>query len=244
MIAVVAEPFLTGARWSVPLADTTDALTRIQNRAPKEFERLDPSACVTAYSDQFTVKRRDVVVVVSTPPSTPENSVLGYLNWKYGEQQNSWICGTNTSDSMILSTLPIESFDCLPETALAELADWYMAGEQVRYCLSELVPERCKLQFSLHIMVVVIFCNLVKLICLAQTGWGMVGRTLVTLGDAVESFLEKPDPVTEGICLVDMKEVVKRAWRGEEMAGQRVWRSKSEFWFRVTQKSWMACNIL
>ena len=212
MIVVVAEPFLTGAKWSVPFADTTEALTRIQKLA-SGFERLDPSACITAYGDQFTLKRQDVVVVVSTDPPTPENAVLGYLNWTYGDLQNPWICGTKTSSSLRLTTLPIDSFDCQTDSALAEVANWYMADQNVRYCLSELVPERCKLQFSLHIMIVVIFCNLIKLVCLMMTGWRMKAKTLVTLGDAVESFLEKPDVVTEGMCLVEMREVI---WGGVE----------------------------
>ncbi|KAH0563315.1 hypothetical protein GP486_002121, partial [Trichoglossum hirsutum] len=243
IVAVVAEPFLSGAPWRVPLADTTEALTQIQKHA-SGFERLDPSECITAYGDQFILKRRDVVVVVSTDPPKPENSVLGYLNWTYGDMQNSWICGTNTSDSLILSTLPIDSFDCQTDTALADVANWFMASQNVRYCLSELVPERCKLQFSLHIMVVVILCNAVKVVCLAMTGRRMKARKLATLGDAVESFLVRPDAVTEGMCLVDMKEVVSGRWMGAEPMGQRLWQPKKEFWFRVSQKSWAACNFL
>jgi hypothetical protein len=239
----VAEPFLSGAPWRVPFADTTEALTRIQKLA-SGFEKLDPSACITAYGDQFMLKRRDVVVVVSTDPPKPENSVLGYLNWTYNDMQNSWICGANTSDSKILTTLPIDFFDCQPDTALADVGNWFMASQRVRYCLSELVPERCKLQFSLHIMVVVIFCNVVKVVCLAMTGRRVKARTLATLGDAVESFLERPDAVTEGICLVDMREVVSGKWMGAETMGQRLWRPKKEFWFRISQKSWVACNLL
>ena len=42
--------------------------------------------------------------------------------------------------------------------------NWMKMRRQNDYCLSEIVPEKCQLQVSVTIMVVVIFCNLAKAI--------------------------------------------------------------------------------
>ncbi len=69
----------------------------------------------------------------------------------------------------------------------------------VEYCLSKVVEEHCRLQFSLIIMLLVIGCNFMKV----MHDYGAVARkspTLVTSGDAIESFLAERDPTTKSSC--------------------------------------------
>ncbi|KAI9765213.1 MAG: hypothetical protein M1840_007705 [Geoglossum simile] len=248
-LAVVTEPFLSNAPWSIGSANATAALTRLHDLIPS-LEKLDPHACISAYSDQFILNRRDVLVVVSGDDSeSPNNALLGYIDWDYRELlgNNSWICGTNATANLELVTFPVEEFDCVPSDALAsaDSQTWFMAGQAPLYCLSERAPEKCKLQFSLHIMIVVIFCNGVKVVCLWLTGKSVGGgKLLLTLGDAVESFLEREDEGTREMCLVGLREVEKGGWRGMIGSGGRTWVSRREWWFRASWKTWMGCNVL
>ena len=42
---------------------------------------------------------------------------------------------------------------CNPNTAMASVPSWRVGGFPVSYCLSEIVSEKCKLQFSLRLIV-------------------------------------------------------------------------------------------
>ncbi|KAF2023080.1 hypothetical protein EK21DRAFT_95204 [Setomelanomma holmii] len=79
---------------------------------------------------------------------------------------------------------------------------WEPYESPVKYCMVEQVPEICKLQFSFLIVSIVLVANLMKVVCIA---WLLFRHkeyhALVTLGDALASFLERPDPHTFGRCL-------------------------------------------
>lgn len=72
----------------------------------------------------------------------------------------------------------------------------------IEYCLTVPKEETCQLVFSLPICLVVIACNLVKLICTLFTARDGRDEVLVTTGDAIASYLTYPDRTTEGTCLL------------------------------------------
>ncbi|KAJ5502600.1 hypothetical protein N7463_005474 [Penicillium fimorum] len=75
--------------------------------------------------------------------------------------------------------------------------------------------ESCRLMFSLPICVIVIGCNLIKLICALLTARDGREDLFLTIGDAIASYLACPDPRTEGGCLLSKQLVVKgsQGWR-------------------------------
>lgn len=81
----------------------------------------------------------------------------------------------------------------------------------VDHCLSEKVDEKCQLLFSLPICLIVIICNGFKVISMFLTVRDDRGEILLTIGDALSSFLSRTDPTTEGNCLLS-KSNVKRQW--------------------------------
>ncbi|KAH0542508.1 hypothetical protein FGG08_003104 [Glutinoglossum americanum] len=245
-IAVVSEDFLTGAKWNTANSNASSAIQRMWEQSSK-FERLDRELCIKAYGSSFVSDRNDVIVV--SEKTDPDNALLGYLDWAYPEYQNSWICNTTTTKSLQLETIPIEHFDCSPSVALEGIESWVMAGEPVSYCLSRPVDEKCRLQFSLHIMIVVIVCNAVKSVCMIVTGKWVTGEKkkkgdgpLIVVGDAVASFLETEDERTKGMCLLTKREVEGGAWR--LMPGPRKWEPKRKFWFLASWKRWVGANVL
>ena len=91
---------------------------------------------------------------------------------------------------------------------------WSENGDNILYCLSQTVDEHCKVQFSVGMMVVVIVCNVVKVVCML---WIAKQRDdmepLTTLGDAIASFLDEPDTTTNGHCLANSKTfLTMRGW--------------------------------
>lgn len=79
----------------------------------------------------------------------------------------------------------------------------------VDHCRSQKVDEKCQLVFNLPICLAVIFCNAAKVLCMFLTAHDERREILLTVGDAVSSFMDKPDTMTEGNCLLSTFEITK-----------------------------------
>jgi hypothetical protein len=79
----------------------------------------------------------------------------------------------------------------------------------------EQVPEKCQVRFSFLIAGLVIAANFVKIICMSSMLFCFHEYcAIVTLGDALASFLERPDPHTRFRCLQNLAEI-KENWSGD-----------------------------
>ena len=69
--------------------------------------------------------------------------------------------------------------------------------------------------------------------------------TLVTLGDAIDSFLRIPDSTTMGICFADRR-FIERVWKRGSGAGPRQWTQNGvqRWWTGASKTRWTACNFL
>ena len=95
----------------------------------------------------------------------------------------------------------------------------------------------------MSILLVVIGCNFSKAICMLVTVWKMNQPTLVTLGDAISSFLQFPDDSTDKMCLASKKAIQAGQWK--RPPEPRYWDKRRYFWFRATTPGRLiACNIL
>ena len=69
----------------------------------------------------------------------------------------------------------------------------------VKYCLAESIEAHCKVTFNVFMLFISVICNAAKLavflLILLLPGF----RPLITIGDAIASFLTYPDPVTARI---------------------------------------------
>lgn len=120
------------------------------------------------------------------------------------------------------------------------IRDW---GKQPGYCMSQNVEEKCTLHFSRGILLVVIACNAIKLGCLLWTLWRYKQPTLVTLGDAIASFLEEPDPTTRNYCMASSKLVREGMFERPPVA--QPWDHRWRFWFAASSRErWAMCYIL
>lgn len=80
----------------------------------------------------------------------------------------------------------------------------------VKYCLAEPLERVCHIALSPTLLLAVTMCVIFKT-CTATLVTIVLSRRnqapLVTLGDAMESFIEKPDPVTAGLCTMGQAEM-------------------------------------
>ncbi|KAK2763325.1 hypothetical protein FQN54_009961 [Arachnomyces sp. PD_36] len=77
-------------------------------------------------------------------------------------------------------------------------------------CLSQRIEENCQLVFSPLICLIVIFCNVAKVICMFLAARDDRNEIFLTAGDAISSFLTRPDPATMGVGLLSRADIRKK----------------------------------
>lgn len=110
------------------------------------------------------------------------------------------------------------------------------------YCLSQKVNQKCEMQFSLTIIIIVIVANVMKIGLMMVVLWGLNSHdTLVTVGDAIQSFLESPDPSTEGCCLMSRRNV-QELWKNPAARSQQRWQppDRESFFKACSPRRWIS----
>jgi hypothetical protein len=201
--------------------------------------KLDNSACMSKYANTFISNARNVLLV--TTDTNPNNTFLSSRSWSSTDEVPYWwLCGEGWDPTPYRNHEPV----CTLAKAHEGVSSWSVLTHPISYCLVQEVEEECQLRFSLTIMIVVILANATKATIMILTWWKLRTPTLVTIGDAVTSFLDDPDLTTAGICLATKADIQKGtgAWKDQ---GAKRWIPKRHFWFRATSvKRWLTCNIL
>lgn len=66
-----------------------------------------------------------------------------------------------------------------------------------------------KVQIIISYMLIVVACNILKLVAMWKLWRSQPDELLATVGDAVQSFLQRPDRSTIGLCLMDRQTLIK-----------------------------------
>ena len=218
---------------------------------------LENNACIEAYTAPIISSESDLLVVLND--SEASNSVIALLHnvdpqlvhatSEYAFCLFPGTCNASTnpqnwSTDGFARAATLAEKNGLFNEVLGFVPDYvdYMDGTYVQYCLSQQVEEHCKLQFSLVIMLIVMICNLIKTICMGWIAWKQDPEPLVTLGDAIVSFLDRPDITTKGCCMKGKSRFEgSRSW----VSVPSKWESKPMRWFRTaSERRWLVCNIL
>lgn len=247
--------------------------TRIQSGA---FERLDIETCRKAYAQQYVSRRGDLIVVQEGPKLSNNGMACSFEDrWDPAAEDHevdwSTIFVPFTIDP---HTVPSYSWQCpysdniysCNATTLSRSIgsghSWDPFGSPVRYCWSEPLMEECTLTFNTAIGFAVIACNLAKVSCMCLTLVLVKSSTLMTLGDAIQSFLTEPDHHTMGMSIRTAKQI-NLIWEQERIAlawlpfkgiverqkaamspVSRVWIPKSRRWWRSATPSRFLCFTL
>ena len=203
------------------------------------YNNLSAADCFNAYDNQYLPKLGNVYIVQDGPTIwrnyggsitalAPTASELddqvrddtadwnyyafpGFLSRPEIYQSNGWRCRSRQLTCNISD----------PNEVPADRSQWQPFEKPVLYCLSEEVHERCSLNFSVPIAIVVILTNMVKILCMSLTLHKYRQHLpLVTLGDAVAHFLNHPDPQTKDQCLYTRGEMESQ-WTWERFHNAR-----------------------
>ena len=214
------------------------------NTSTANYKDLTPLEYTKAYNTDFVSNRRNLFLITKHSSNTTNNNTILYMTiaTSGGAYPGSWMStqnlGTSTFKGYDSSELPANLTRGLPW-----LVELRTAGQvEIAGCKSEITNGKCKVRFSLDIMIVVIFCNLVKACCMIMAVVRSREPTLVTLGDAIDSFLRAPDPTTKGMCFAD-RQFIKGGWRCVWRTRPRKWEQKGvqRWWTSVGSVRWMTC---
>lgn len=182
-----------------------------QSYSDENLTKLEPYQCILNFGDGYSNSKYKAVLVVSTTRNAT-NSLLNHFEDSgppSSEVAGTWVC----RDRIVGG-----ADRCNVEEVASNAKDWTVFGNRIEYCLGQKIDENCRLQFSLPVMVIVITCNVVKIICMVLVVLGDGSQPLVTVGDAIASFLDEPDPTTKNICLVDKYFFREEGWQARRMA--------------------------
>lgn len=180
------------------------------------FVNMSLADCVSTYTQTFVTEWGNVFVVsdvLSSNPSIPDVPFVFR-----GTNSASW-SGINTKAFCNQVTVPGQ---CTQQALLQNANNLTHDGRKLEYCLAErMAPRGCTLQYSSTMFIVVILCNAVKAVCMLLTLYYKKDTPLMISGDAIASFLQRPDLHTKDQCLTTGAEVRARQAQ-ERRAGIKV----------------------
>ncbi|KAL6705062.1 hypothetical protein ACN47E_007321 [Coniothyrium glycines] len=213
--------------------DPAPKLEMMWNKANSgNLDRLTAAECINQYAQIINSNRGSTFLVTADanfPPAgadEPFNASRAYWYDQFmaveAEDTDragdiySWICSGS-------SRIPFcaDKVDAIK----SDPASWHVGGEYcltsnttlcnylsfpVEYCLSEKVEQHCKLQFQPTIAIVITVLNLVKAGLMFYIAFAVLENPLLTMGDAVASFLSKHDPTTKGMSLSALEDFKTR----------------------------------
>lgn len=239
------------------------------------FEKLSARDCIQAYSTQYVSSRGDLLLVQNSLRSDsyrdgiPQYSIVDSLdsisNRFPSTSNQSYAKTLDYSDlPYVSSPITYPSYDwmcpsggqipCKPDPGL-----WMPYGDIVQYCWSEKAKQNCQIRFSLYFAITVIICNFVKVISMFMTFKTHKHGALITLGDAIESFLDHEDVTTRGLSIYSSDRIqLLWNWEGNQSKSlskstllhetlfmemeSKQWEPKRWYWgSAATRKRWAVC---
>ncbi|KAI1408787.1 hypothetical protein F5Y13DRAFT_204536 [Hypoxylon sp. FL1857] len=262
-IAVVKDSFVNGSSWNLTTAEnnrrgdfgwedfrvnppnrnyTEIILDMQQNAMSTGWEDMNISACFALYNDYFAPQGNGVIFV-KNDTGAEDDSLLMYVSiiprsddWA----KNMW-AAMNGSESFVARATD------LPVTK------WFLGPKQyeVSHCRvqdPDTITNQCRFEYSPPIMYTICALNIIKafvMLCIwSVRRWQDAERTdadkavLYTLGDAVASFMRRPDPTTVDMGLATKGDFIRR----------RPWKNRLEkrnFWFKAASiRRWIVLLFL
>jgi hypothetical protein len=155
----------------------------IMQQLPQMTE-LSPMECIQTYRSGSNATWGDVVVVtevddgyISSPLTQPQDS--SFPGIRYDDPWN-WMC--SYSDT------------CDADSIMAN-GRWVINDIVISKCFARPLPEVCELNTSLAIMLIVIICLSCKLFCMVMAVLLSKDRPLLTIGDAIASYIENRNTI-------------------------------------------------
>lgn len=193
---------------------------------PARWEKMDMQACYSRYNDtsRALFERRDVVMVLELDTNDANNNNTGTFGWAFNNtSENSlWYFREYSRTDLWVAYLHSGklgtterrygfgqdergdiNFDVSTYT-VHNSGSKYPPGLRTmksEYCLSETWTAPCRVEVDNTLLfVVVLICAVKCALCIVVLITARGPTPLITPGDAIESFITKPDATTAGMC--------------------------------------------
>ena len=255
---LVSPQFLEGGTWRRDTWSTIlddNHISYLQNNI-NSLRRLDNAACIQVYNGDLVSDWRHVLVVSSQTNHT-ETILNVFPSYLDKQDLRQWQC---SSPGMGSTHCDFNSLAATANTWQLPSVIFYNSTQglvlkdgqnvPVQYCLAESVKPACSVGVSFPIMVIVIVCNSVKIICLLLALLTKF-QPLVTVGDAIASFMARPDDSTYGHCNLSARNVRDGDWKPNRYgpfkapAIPKAWKSYQYRWYSgASGQRWILCTVL
>lgn len=234
MSLLVSKEFMSGPPVNMTSSPPTATGDELQNRdmvpalqtlaQNNSLQLLDKNQCIQTFAQEVITRYSVVILLTSASNASHEilNSDVQSLNRTYENSGSmigpesissilTWICSTTSG---------LEGSYCDPKvqqqntTWSVPVSNWKADPDfaSVDRCLAKEESGHCSILFSRPLMISVIICNVLKIACLATTLFLSDFNPLVTVGDAIASFLARPDSNTQGLGPVSCVDVREGKW--------------------------------
>jgi hypothetical protein len=232
--------------------DNIQLFSRLQNMAVAgTLDRLENKECADAYLLPFQATKRNLLMIVDEDVATEVDVCDIYFaggseNACGSYETSRWVCAQQNQITKPSCWTPCDGPSMVSQTnEVINAGNWKPFGRPVQYCLSETSTESCELHLSLQIIIVVMIMNIIKVVVMLTLAFGAFRllQPLLTIGDAISSFIENPDSTTENMCLISKAEIV--AQPGLWSASPRKFESRAlSFRSSISLRRWLTCVIL
>lgn len=176
----------------------------------RRLNEMTSLECINAYSMTFQSTNGNVYLVVEEGSMAADEAYGGFPFISLDLS-----CSADTGTTWIYSQFQAEAGNCFEQEGhrflprlQADLSLWTpFAGRPVRQCFSEPTDLKCKIKYSVHLAIVVILFVAIKTLTILVSIFTLRNDPMLTIGDAVASFLRKPDASTFKICLVSQQRI-------------------------------------
>lgn len=207
-------------------------------RNSETLERLSPEQCISAYATEFISKYNSVILVSpefkgSDVPveAVAVQTVAGPI-WRT-DVPYFWICKYEAD---------LYSHNNCTNSKLSDIRardDWVVGGHKVDHCLAEKTAEKCTLEYNMPLAIVVMVANLAKAIPIFLVAFLLEDDPLLTVGDAVSSFLRSPDDARVVSCLLARPMLSSKRWRNISADKPRAYIAKpNRRWSSLSRTRW------
>ncbi|CAL3970661.1 unnamed protein product [Diplocarpon coronariae] len=246
----------SGTWWTQDMCNISRTLQ--ESSSKNSLVRMDNEACIKAYGpgNSLMAGYANLLAVTKEQPAGLNNTILiafKYESFVSNYTGERWVC-----DPQYLID---NNYKCNYRELADDSTNWSLGsigsapGNEFRlrasekwaidYCLAEPtdLTGHCLLQYSLVIMLCVLVANSVKLTCIVYVLTIHLDPVLATIGDAISSFLEMPDPVTAGRPFLSRGQALdfKMADGGRPQPYQP---AKLRWWQAPTWKRWLVTLFL
>jgi hypothetical protein len=204
------------------------------------WDNLTLRDCARIFSQPLLATHRNLVLVTSRNSSVTDNPFEYYF---VAVGNNGWMCPGEFDAG---NDLNAPTTVCSPsDSTLVGNATLLETPGRPMYCLAQRLAEECSVEVSQSIAIGVCVANLIKVVVMCVILFKATETSIVTLGDAIASFIQVQDPNARGLSAEDCSTIDEALQRDRSgLPWGRIWtKRRFRLWHSVSKGKWALSGI-